>query len=161
MHWAVRRPCASALVVREGKLLLVRRAHDPYRGEWDIPGGFCEPDEHPIRTAEREVREETGVEVRVTGYLGMWLDSYGDEPDPRRRKTTLNVYYHAVPRSPDAAMRFSIDPKEILEVAWFAPDALPEPLAFPVQTGPVVRRWREALRAGTTVTPLLDLPENP
>ncbi len=51
-------------------MLLVRRAHAPWRGYWDVPGGFCEPREHPITTAEREVREEAGVEAALVGELG-------------------------------------------------------------------------------------------
>ncbi len=35
-------------------MLLLRRAKEPWKGRWDIPGGFCDADEHPITTAERE-----------------------------------------------------------------------------------------------------------
>jgi 8-oxo-dGTP diphosphatase len=65
--------------MRDGQLLLLRRANEPWLGRWDIPGGFCEPDEHPVETAVREAREECGFEVEVTGLLGMWLDRY---PNP-------------------------------------------------------------------------------
>ena len=47
-HWRNAKPCAGALVVRDGRLLLVRRSMEPWLGWWDIPGGFCEEDEHPI-----------------------------------------------------------------------------------------------------------------
>ena len=43
---------------------------------WDIPGGFCNPDEHPAAAAEREVYEETGITVRTTDLLGIWMDTY-------------------------------------------------------------------------------------
>ncbi|MGH9036149.1 MAG: NUDIX domain-containing protein, partial [Acidimicrobiia bacterium] len=45
-HYRNAKPCAGALVMRDGKLLLMRRAHEPWLGRWDIPGGFCEVDEH-------------------------------------------------------------------------------------------------------------------
>ena len=61
-HWLDAKPCAGALVARGGKLMLVRRAHEPWRGAWDVPGGFCGPREHPAEAAEREVREETGLD---------------------------------------------------------------------------------------------------
>jgi NADH pyrophosphatase NudC (nudix superfamily) len=48
-HWNDAKPCASALVVRDSQLLMVRRAQEPWRNRWDVPGGFCEPGEHPIR----------------------------------------------------------------------------------------------------------------
>src|SRR4051794_4274090 len=72
-HYANPKPCGGALVTRDGRLLLIRRATEPYRGSWDIPGGFCEPREHPAAAAEREVREETGLEVRVADLVGMWI----------------------------------------------------------------------------------------
>ena len=52
-HWRNAKPCAGALVMRDGRLLLVRRSMDPWLGWWDIPGGFCEEDEHPILAAAR------------------------------------------------------------------------------------------------------------
>ncbi len=47
---------------------------------WCAPGGFCEMGEHPIETVEREVLEETGYRVRRTGYIGVWVDRYADDP---------------------------------------------------------------------------------
>src|SRR5262245_24962591 len=96
-HWSDPKPCASGLVTHEGRLLMVRRAHQPWLGHWDVPGGFCGTDEHPIATAEREVGEETGLAIRITGILGMWMDEYGPPTAESPRKTTLNIYFHAVP----------------------------------------------------------------
>ena len=75
-HWNDAKPCASALVVKDSRVLLVRRAREPWKGCWDVPGGFCESKEHPVCTAEREVFEETGLRIRVVGFLGIWLDEY-------------------------------------------------------------------------------------
>jgi NADH pyrophosphatase NudC (nudix superfamily) len=61
IHYHNPAPTAGALVVRNGELLLVRRAIEPYFGYWDIPGGFIESGEGPAETAVREVREETGL----------------------------------------------------------------------------------------------------
>jgi 8-oxo-dGTP pyrophosphatase MutT (NUDIX family) len=78
-HWLDAKPCGGALVARGSQLLLVRRAHAPWRGAWDVPGGFCGPREHPRDAARREVREETGLDVRVGGILGIWVDTYADQ----------------------------------------------------------------------------------
>src|SRR3954454_20950344 len=94
-HWRNPKPCGGALLVRDGRLLLLRRAIEPWLGRWDIPGGFCEFDEHPMATAAREAREETGFDVEVTGFLGLWLDRYPDPSDVEYPQTTLNAYYHA------------------------------------------------------------------
>ncbi len=63
-------PCAGA-VVRDagGRLLLVRRAHEPSRGLWSLPGGRVEPGETAERAAAREVFEETGLRVEVGALL--------------------------------------------------------------------------------------------
>jgi 8-oxo-dGTP diphosphatase len=61
---------AGVLVEYEGKVLLVRRRLNPRKGMWSFPAGFVEFDEDPAEAAARECREETGLEVEVTGLLG-------------------------------------------------------------------------------------------
>src|SRR5690348_828587 len=75
-HWLNASPAAGALVVDEGRLLLTQRAIEPWLGLWCAPSGFCDGDEHPAACAAREALEETGVSVRITGYLGHWIDEY-------------------------------------------------------------------------------------
>jgi ADP-ribose pyrophosphatase YjhB (NUDIX family) len=58
-------------VVRDGHLLLVRRASRHGRGNWQLPGGFIEPDETMEQAVVREVMEETGVTAEVEGVLGL------------------------------------------------------------------------------------------
>ncbi len=118
IRWRNAKPCAGALVLRNGKALLVRRTIEPFRGYWDIPGGFCEVDEHPAQTAIREVGEETGLSIELTGLLGMWMDDY-------LGSTTLNVYYLARPLSRRIRLGDDAD-----GAAWFAPSALPSRIAF-------------------------------
>jgi 8-oxo-dGTP diphosphatase len=105
-------------VIRNGKVLLVHRSIEPYLGFWDIPGGFCEADEHPAEAAIREAREETGLEIELTGLLGLWMDEYAGS-------ATLNVYYLARPLSRRIQTGDDAD-----GAAWFAPDALPKHIAF-------------------------------
>ena len=82
---------------------------------WDVPGGFCESTEHPVRTAEREVFEETGLQIRVVGFLGIWLDEYPDGDHVSKR--TLNIYYHAIPVQATAPIP---DASEVAEVGFFS-----------------------------------------
>ncbi len=58
-------------VVRGNRLLLVRRASRRGRGNWQVPGGFVEPDETIERAVVREVREEAGVTGEVQGVVGI------------------------------------------------------------------------------------------
>ncbi len=140
-HWLDSKPCAGALVTRDGQLLLVRRAHEPWRGSWDVPGGFCGPREHPADAAMREVREETSLVVRVSGVLGMWIDTYAPRGDGAE-KVTLNIYFHATPEGPAEART---DPNEVAEIRWFAADELPAETAFPGHLPEVLHAWRESL----------------
>jgi ADP-ribose pyrophosphatase YjhB (NUDIX family) len=53
-----------------GRLLLIRRANEPGRGHWSIPGGRVEGDETDQHAVIREVAEETGLAVEITRWLG-------------------------------------------------------------------------------------------
>lgn len=64
-------PCVGAVLVDvAGRLLLVRRAHEPGRGRWSLPGGRVEPAETDEQALVREVVEETGLAVRVGPLVG-------------------------------------------------------------------------------------------
>ena len=122
-------------------LLLVRRAFDPWNKCWDIPGGFCDPDEHPQQTAVRELREETGLDITLGRLFGMWLDTYGEQDPP---EATLNIYYLArLTRERDEPQ---VGP-EATEAAWFTPADLPNEIAFPHHAAVVLEEWRRAVVA--------------
>lgn len=59
----------AVLVEQDGRVLLVRRANEPHRGEWTLPAGFMDAGEDPARAAERECLEETGLNIRVTALI--------------------------------------------------------------------------------------------
>jgi 8-oxo-dGTP diphosphatase len=70
---AVRRiPCVGAVIKDEaGRLLLIKRGHEPGAGLWSIPGGRIEPGESNGRALVREVLEETGLAITVGRLLGV------------------------------------------------------------------------------------------
>jgi 8-oxo-dGTP diphosphatase len=55
----------GAVVVRDGKALIVKRRHDPRKGEWSLPGGHVKLGETLVEATRREILEETGLEVEV------------------------------------------------------------------------------------------------
>jgi 8-oxo-dGTP diphosphatase len=64
-------PCVGAVVLdTEGRLLLVRRGHEPAKGRWSVPGGRVEAGESDAQATAREVLEETGLVVEVGDLVG-------------------------------------------------------------------------------------------
>ena len=55
----------GAVVVRDGKALIIKRAHEPRKGEWSLPGGLLELGESLQDAARREIKEETGLDIEV------------------------------------------------------------------------------------------------
>lgn len=69
----------GAVIVQDGRVLLVRRAAEPLKGEWSIPGGMVEVGETVRAAAEREVEEETGLKVRAGVVLDVFDRIVPDE----------------------------------------------------------------------------------
>jgi len=134
--YASSKPTAGALCEDgEGRVLLARRAHEPFLGRWDIPGGFLEEGEDPLDGMRRELNEETGLEVEPLDYLGAWMDRYGGDSTA---EATLNMYWTArvlggEPRAAD----------DVSELAWFAADELPSADELAFENVPLVlSAWR-------------------
>jgi len=72
-------PVTATIVESDGRLLLVRRKFDPGKGLWCLPTGFIETGETPGESAVREVQEESGLDVELTGVY----DSWSTNEDPR------------------------------------------------------------------------------
>ncbi len=71
----------GGVVIHQGRVLLVRRASEPLKGEWSIPGGLVELGEKLLDAVRREVLEETGLVVEPGETLGLfdsiWKDAEG------------------------------------------------------------------------------------
>jgi 8-oxo-dGTP diphosphatase len=59
----------GAVIVKDGKVLIIKRANDPFKGQWSIPGGRVELGESLAEAVRREMREETGLDVTVGPVL--------------------------------------------------------------------------------------------
>ncbi|OLC53724.1 MAG: hypothetical protein AUH92_05345 [Acidobacteria bacterium 13_1_40CM_4_69_4] len=121
IDWDNPAPTASVLVLRRGRVLLVRRAVAPARGAWDAPGGFIERGETAERAALRELREELRADVRLERVIGIFPDMYGPE-----RRPSLNIYFLGRLKR-DVALHPGDD---VSEFGWFPLDAVPRGLAF-------------------------------
>lgn len=65
------KPSATAFVLRDGAVLLTCRSDN---GNWSMPGGAHDPGESLSMTAVRETKEETGIDVTLTGVAGIYTD---------------------------------------------------------------------------------------
>ncbi len=59
----------GGVVIEDGRALLIRRGGEPLRGQWSIPGGTLELGESLEQGVVRELLEETGLQVRILGFL--------------------------------------------------------------------------------------------
>lgn len=100
-------------------VLLIERANDPFKGCWAFPGGFMDMEENAEDCAKRELKEETGMEVRSLEYLGTFSEV---NRDPRGR--TITIAYYAVVEKSDV-----IGADDASQAKWFPIDSIPS-LAF-------------------------------
>lgn len=118
MRKAVRPATADGLIIKKGKILLVKRNHEPYFGFWAIPGGFVEQEETCEEAVVREVREETGLKTKIKEFIGVY------SAPSRSPEHTITVAY--LLEIMGGKVRKS---EEATDIQWFPLDDLP-PLAF-------------------------------
>jgi len=110
---------AVAVVLQQNhRVLLVRRANEPFRGRWTLPAGFMDAGEDPRLAAERECLEETGLQVQVARVV----DVIAGREHPRG--ADFVILYTGEVTSGSLAAGDDAD-----DVGWFDLDDLP-PLAF-------------------------------
>ena len=76
----------GGVVIEAGRALLIRRGSDPLRGQWSIPGGTLELGESLETGVIRELKEETGLTVRIVEMIEVFERIYGDEADAAGRE---------------------------------------------------------------------------
>lgn len=111
-------PGASVVISRNQEVLLGLRAREPWRDHWEVPSGFVDLGEHPADAARREVKEELGVDVALTAFLGIYLERL---PDGQWVQTAVYVGESEGIAVPDRA--------EVLECRWFGRHEIPQTMA--------------------------------
>jgi len=128
---------AGTLPIRDGRVLLTRRAIEPSKGLWTFPGGYVDWGEDVREGARRETLEEVGLAVRLEELLGLY--SYRGSP------VVVAVFLAAVPDGAEPVPCAT----EVLEAAYFGLAEIPwQSLAFP-STRDALQDW--AGRLGRSV----------
>jgi 8-oxo-dGTP diphosphatase len=114
-----------------GRVLLVQRGNDPYRGWWTLPTGFVEYGEDAAETAAREVLEETGLLVHVTGCRGIYFGA----GDPRGASHVAVFTAERVSGTLTAG-------DDAADAQWFGADDVPLEIAFEGHRK-AIARWQK------------------
>jgi 8-oxo-dGTP diphosphatase len=78
----------DGVIIKDNKVLLIKRRNEPYKDKWAIPGGFVEYGEKTEDAVIREIKEETGLEAKIDGLIGVYSD-----PDRDPRKHVVSIAY--------------------------------------------------------------------
>ncbi|MEP6715904.1 MAG: NUDIX hydrolase [Terriglobia bacterium] len=105
----------GALVIEDGRILLVKRGREPFKGYWSLPGGAVETGERLEAALLREVLEETGLAVRIAALIEIFERIMADAEGRTEYHYVLMDYLcHPLSGTPVAA-------DDACEVAWFLP----------------------------------------
>lgn len=138
VHYAGPKVAVGVIIAQSTGLLLNRRAIDPGKGRWSFPSGYVDLGESTASAAIREVKEETGYDVRLDGLVGV----YSTPARPVVFVVYAGVVVGGAPVPCD----------EVEEVGLFAADALPC-LAFE-HDQQIVRDWQGWRERGMRGGPL-------
>lgn len=98
----------GGVIEKDGKFLLVQEAQEKCRGKWNIPAGHLDPNETIFEGAKREVFEECGCKVELSGVLNIVNRVLKDD-------TFVGIVFAT--KLVEANIKF--DSEEILDVKWF------------------------------------------
>lgn len=112
-------------LVKNGKVLLGKRLNAHGEGSWGFPGGHLEFGESFAGCAKREVKEETGLEIKTIQFVTCTNDVFLKED---KHYITIYVQAQWIVGKPQV-----LEPDKMITWQWFAWDNLPSPLFLPIQ----------------------------
>lgn len=122
VHFADPKVAVIALIIADGAVLLVRRAVDPGKGLWSLPGGYMDAGEMPVEALQREVAEEVGLAIEVGALAAIFPMQNGED-----QRTGIVLAFRA---TPTAGSRALVAQDDVSDASWFAQNQIPDRLAF-------------------------------
>jgi len=88
MHYKSPKLTVDGIILKDKKILLIKRKNYPFKGKWALPGGFVNYGEKTEDAVMREVFEETGLKTKTKNLIGVYSD-----PDRDPRRHTVSIIY--------------------------------------------------------------------
>ena len=115
----------AAIILKDGRVLLIRRKGVHGEGSWSTPGGHLEFGETPEQCAIRETREEVGIEITNVRFIAVTNDIFKESG---KHYITLWMQGDLWSGEPKVAAE-----SEVTKPGWFGWDCLPSPLFLPFE----------------------------
>jgi 8-oxo-dGTP diphosphatase len=115
----------AIIIVKDNKVLLLKRKGSHGAGTWNFPGGHLEFNEKVATCALREVKEEAGIEIENLRYA-----SYTNDIFKKEKKHYVTLFIIADWKSGKAKI---MEPEKCTKIGWFKWNNLPKPLFLPIK----------------------------
>lgn len=116
MKYKVPKITTDGIIIKNKKILLIKRKNSPFQGKWALPGGFVEYGETTEDAVIREVCEETGIKTKIKKLAGVYSDP---NRDPRGHTITIVYFLEIINGEPSAE-------DDASEVKFFNVNKLPD-----------------------------------
>jgi 8-oxo-dGTP diphosphatase len=114
------RVTVDAIILENGRILLIKRGRNPYKDFWALPGGFVEYGETTEEAVKREAEEETGLQCEIVKLVGVY-----SAPDRDPRGHTISVVYVMKVKEGEVSAG-----DDAAGAAWVDINELPDEIAF-------------------------------
>lgn len=133
VHFPDPKVAVIGFVTNGNQVLLIRRAMEPGKGKWALPGGYMDAGEMPEAALQRELLEEVGLSIKISTLLAIFpmIVTSG-------RSQGIVLAYQAVPAHAHQTTLLCDD--DVCEAGWFTPANLPAELAFE-STHTLLAQW--------------------
>lgn len=123
IHFPDPKVAVIGLVTHGEQVLLIRRAMEPGKGKWALPGGYMDAGEMPAAALQRELLEEVGLPIKIGELLAIFPMVVASGP-----AQGIVLAYQAIPAHAEETTLLCDD--DVCEAAWFTPANLPTDLVF-------------------------------